>query len=290
MEKLKDHVLNLMQAFDTKWPGPSGTTLKLSSKDLELCLDPKDGCRILNLKYKGVEILRQHDASKRAFQYGCFPMIPWVGRMKNGDIHFNGKTYHLYQNKGLNAMHGLAHFRDWQVLEQSDSTLVLCYELKYPWPFKGKIFYKLHIKENTLSLKLKAISDGDIFPASLGWHPWFLKDPMHKGIDCLDVIFNAKTMEEIVDELPTTRRIAVHEGPYDDCFNYDNFDANAILSYKDSFKVKITSNCPALIIFDKQEDATCVNTMTGVPNDVNTDPKLVTPVSPLEAIAKLEFI
>ncbi len=290
MSILDPHIQGLMKAFDTPWPGPKGETYTLKSDLLELTVCPNDGARITELKYKGTNILRTYNEQRRAFQYGCFPMIPWVGRIENGDIKFNSKTYHLYQNKGKNAMHGIAHFENWQVIDVDKQSIVLMYTLGNPWPWSGKVYEKLCIKENILEMSLKVETDKDSFPASVGWHPWFLKDPKNTGENKLSVSFKADYMEEIVDELPTTRKLAVKPGPYDDCFDFDNYNAGAILNYKDDFSINISSNCPALIVFDKQPDATCVNTITGVPNDLNTNPNIVTPIKPLEAKAKWEFL
>ena len=290
MSILDQHVQGLMKAFDAPWPGPRGQEYTLKSDLLELVICPEDGARILSLKYKGIEVLRQHNEQRKAFQYGCFPMIPWVGRLAGGDIKFNQNTYHLYQNKGPNAMHGIAHFYSWEVVEISKDSIVLMYTLGNPWPWSGRVYEKRCIKNNILNMSLKVESNKDCFPASVGWHPWFLKDPKGLGHECLTVSFEADSMEEIVDELPTTRKLAVRPGPYDDCFNFNNYDAGAKLDYVGDFSIKISSNCPALIVFDKQPDATCVNTMTGVPNDINTNPNVVTPIKPLEARATWEFI
>lgn len=282
-------IQGLMQAFDAPWPGPRGKFYTIKNNDLELTVYPEDGARITSLKYKNVELLRPYTKERKAFQYGCFPMVPWVGRMKNGDITNGEETFHLYQNKGPNAMHGMAHFDTWQVDNISQTEISLSLNISTPWPWPCKVVQTLKLDNNKLALALKISTKHGKFPVDAGWHPWFLKDPDHTGCNNLNVEFHADSMEEIIDELPTTKKLAIKAGPYDDCFNYNNYNANAVLTYKSGRKITITSNCPALIIFDKQNDATCVNPMTGVPNGVNTNPHYITPITPLVAKALLTF-
>lgn len=283
------HIQGLMKAFDAPWPGLRGKFYEIKSEDLSLTIYPEDGARVSSIKYKGTEILRQYNKDRKAFQYGCFPMVPFVGRVKDGDIKNNNNIYHLYQNKGKNAMHGMAHFETWNVDEITENSIKLSVDISYPWPWKCKACQEFKIENNTIQMSLTLCTDKGTFPADVGWHPWFLKNPFNEEQDSLSVEFYADSMEEIVDELPTTRKLAVGPGPYDDCFNFSEYNAGAILHYKDHFNIEIMSNCPALIVFDKQPDATCVNTMTGVPNGVNTNPHFVTPISPVVAKSKWVF-
>lgn len=314
---LKDSfVQGLMQAFDTPWPGPRGQRFVICSQEnnleqavaakttaascsgnntgntpeLELTVLKDDAARIQSLKFHGVELLRQHNPQSKAFQYGCFPMIPWVGRMKGGDITFKGQTHHLYQNKGQNAMHGMAHFEDWELISYQPNAIKLAYNVGEPWPWPCKVEQRLELRDHKLFMELKISTTQGEFPVDAGWHPWFLKDPDHTGSEQLQVQFKADDMEEIgPDEIPTGKKLPVNNGPWDDCFNFYNSQAQAKLIYPGKREITITSNCPALIVFNKLADATCVNTMSGVPNGVNTNPHVISPIQPLEVKAVWSF-
>ncbi|HBN73263.1 MAG TPA: aldose epimerase [Sutterella sp.] len=287
-ESLK--IQQLSRAFDAPWPGPEGQIVTLSTPSLHVAVCPKDGARIVSLRHCGTELLRQYEPGRKAFQYGCFPMIPWVGRLRNGTISFAGKEYFLYQNKGKNAMHGMAHFDDWDC-EIFPSKLVLTNEVRHPWPWPCKVVYTIELKENVLALKLELESThGKTFPVDAGWHPWFLKDPDKTGQAQLRLSFHADSMCETgSDELPTGRIMNPSAGPWDDCFNFDTSNAGAELVYPGRRSIAIRSNCPALVVFDKQPDATCVNPMSGIPNGVNTDPHLIMPHMKMSAEMNLTF-
>ncbi len=78
-ERKNEHYLALQQAFDAPWPGPVGELVTLEKGNIHLQIYPHDGLGITSLKAFGSEVLRQWQPQRRAFQYGCFPMV-LVGR------------------------------------------------------------------------------------------------------------------------------------------------------------------------------------------------------------------
>lgn len=290
MAYIDTHVQALSKAFDANWPGLRGEKFVLTSNDLCVEVFKDDGARISSLKHLGVELLRQWNQDRKAFQYGSFPMIPWVGRLKGGDILYKNNKYHLYVNKSGNAMHGMAHFSDWMVVSYTNNSLILKNIVGEPWPFQTEVIQYISLNNNILTMKLQINALNCDFPADAGWHPWFLKDPDNVGSEQLDIKFQADDMEEIgIDEVPTGKKLNIKEGPYDDCFNFYNGKASAQLIYPNKRKITLTSNGKALIIFNKQPDAACVNPMTGVPNGINTNPNIVQKDKPLVLESKWVF-
>ncbi|MBA1681993.1 hypothetical protein G9H42_31460, partial [Escherichia coli] len=76
--------------------------------NIHLQIYPHDGARITSLKAFGSEVLRQWQPQRRAFQYGCFPMVPWAGRLGNATLNAGGQCYSLPANKPPHALHGMA--------------------------------------------------------------------------------------------------------------------------------------------------------------------------------------
>jgi aldose 1-epimerase len=279
----------LSKAFDTAWPGPRGRMVNLSNGDLSAVVCPDDGSRIASLKYKGIEFLRQYNPERRAFQYGCFPMVPFPGRLRNGEVRIGGRTFYLYQNKGKNAMHGMAHFSSWKVEQESGSAARLSLDVGAPWPFPCRVVHTIRLEPDCLSLELEIETSHCGLPVDAGWHPWFLKRLEGCGGE-LEIRFNPDCMDETgSDELPTGRKLACRPGPWDDCFEFDGCNASAVLSWGGARKVSMTSNCPALVVFNKQPDAACVNPMTGIPNGLNTNPHLISPILKLHARSLWKF-
>lgn len=106
--------------------------------NIHLQIYPHDGARITSLKAFGSEVLRQWQPQRRAFQYGCFPMVPWAGRLGNATLNAGGQCYSLPANKPPHALHGMACYSTWEIIDKTADSLTL----RMPWlhrgPGKGK--------------------------------------------------------------------------------------------------------------------------------------------------------
>lgn len=287
---MSEHFSRLQQNFATEWPGPTGPEITLSNQVLTLTIYPHDGCRIRSMQAFGIETLREWDQEKRAFQYGCFPMVPWVGRVENGLFCHDGIQYQLPQNKAPHALHGIACMHRWEVLYAEKTKALFKLELDSPWPFKGSVIQEIQLDGNQVIMKLSIVTREGSFPASVGWHPWFKKQINSAPESQLLVSFRADWQEESgSNEVPTGNRVPPSFGPWDDTFGF-NAGAEASLYWGSKLKLSIASTGSYLTIFDKQLDATCVNTMTDRPNGLNSHQAvIVTPEKPLEITSVMSF-
>ncbi|MFV0548408.1 MAG: aldose 1-epimerase [Limnobaculum xujianqingii] len=279
------------QAFDAPWAGPRGPKVVLSKGAIKAVIYPEDGCRLTSLNAFGYELLRQWNPQRRAFQYGCFPMIPWVGRMGNAQLEFEGQRYSLPMNKTPHALHGMACFAPWKIIETSADSATFSFKLEHPWPWRGEVIQHFELQEDALLVSLIVKTENESFPAAAGWHPWFAKwtgdteyvkqaQPGHED-DELQVSFNADWQEEPGDnELPTGKRIEPQPGPWDDCFGFNN-GMSATLLWPGKLQLNMSSAAPSMVVFNKQPDAACVEPLSGPPNSVNTAPTIVTMDKPL---------
>jgi aldose 1-epimerase len=286
-----DPYLAVRQAFDAPWPGPRGDKITLRSANLKAVIYPADGCRLTSLSAFGYELLRQWNPQRKAFQYGCFPMIPWVGRLDSAILNFAGNRYPLPMNKPPHALHGMSCFAPWQTVNKTENSATFVFELDHPWPWRGQVRQTFELSDDSLTITLTVTTDEHAFPAAAGWHPWFAKwtgsteqvaaAPIGDESDQLRLLFNADWQEEPGDnELPTGKRITPLPGPWDDCFGF-NDKMNASLVWPDKVRLDMTSPATAMVIFDKQPDAACVEPLSGPPNSVNSAPQLVSKGSPL---------
>lgn len=291
-----DPYMAVRQAFDVSWPGPRGPKIILSNDSVSVTVYPEDGCRITSLNAFGYELLRQWNPQRKAFQYGCFPMVPWVGRLGNATLVFEGESYALPMNKPPHALHGMSCFSAWQIIETSPTHAIFSMELDSPWPWKGSVTQTIKLDADTLIVSLIIYSNGDKFPAAAGWHPWFSKwignteyvkkAPIGCADDELQVCFNADWQEEAGDnELLTGKRIAIQSGPWDDCFGF-NGGMSASLCWPEKVCLDMSSEGNYMVVFNKQQDATCVEPLTGIPNGVNIRADYVTKDNPLEIMTK----
>ncbi|QHM75056.1 hypothetical protein C7M52_01003 [Mixta theicola] len=276
------HRQALQRAFDAPWPGPVGEAVWLEKDNIRIQVYPHDGARMTSLQAFGFELLRQWQPQRKAFQYGCFPMVPWAGRLGYATLTVGEQRYPLPANKPPHALHGMACYSAWEVVAKTADSLCLRMPLGAPWPWRGEVVQRFTLEEDSLILRLEIRSASEKFPASAGWHPWFAKrlNP-HSPEEELQLFFSADWQEEAGDnELPTGNKIAPQAGPWDDCFGFTN-GLHIELQWPGKLSMSMTSPAQSLVIFDKQPDATCINPLTQAPNQINLAPQFVSVEQPL---------
>ena len=131
-------------------------------------LDPVEGGRISSLTVDDQELLVT-DRRSGAMSWGCFPMVPFAGRLRRGNFGFAGHDYSMPANLGPHAIHGTGFTRAWDV--EADGTLAL--ELGPPWPLGGSVRHRVRaLDDDTVTATLEVHADQQAMPAQAGWHPW----------------------------------------------------------------------------------------------------------------------
>ncbi|MFE4370872.1 aldose 1-epimerase [Streptomyces sp. NPDC056835] len=254
----------------------SEESIRLAAGDAELTITPANGCRISSLRVGGTELLRQGE------RYGCFPMVPWCGRIENGQFRNGGVVHQMPLNSPPHAIHGTGRDTAWRAARVAGSEAVFTYDLVDPWPYSGRVTQTFELTEDSLTLGLGVETYDTSFPAQAGWHPWFLRD---LGESEVRVDFEPAWQEERgSDHLPTGRRITPRPGPWDDCFGMPD-GVDVTLTWPERLELKVTSRAEWVVVYDEQAEAVCVEPQSGPPNGLNTAPRLVTPVEPLEIAA-----
>src|SRR6266849_2719064 len=91
-------------------------------------IDPADGGRIVSLVIAGVErilpkaLARAH---RPALYWGCYPMVPWPGRLANGRIPTSEGEVRLEPNLPPSAIHGLGFDKPWEVVDRSETEVTM---------------------------------------------------------------------------------------------------------------------------------------------------------------------
>ncbi|GHB77327.1 aldose 1-epimerase [Streptomyces xanthochromogenes] len=251
----------------------SSDQIKLGVGAAELTVDAGNGCRISSLVIDGTEVLRQGD------KYGCFPMVPWCGRVENGQFRDGGVKYQLPLNSPPHAIHGTARDHAWKTARVSGTEAVFTYELAEPWPFSGKVTQIFELTPDALTVRMGVETYDNSFPAQVGWHPWFQREIDGSRVG---LAFDPAWQEERgEDHLPTGRRIDPLPGPWDDCFGMPD-GVDVTLTWPGLLELKVTSPTEWVVVYDEQAEAVCVEPQSGPPNGLNTLPRLVTPIEPLE--------
>ncbi|MEU6482149.1 aldose 1-epimerase [Streptomyces sp. NPDC047017] len=252
----------------------SNEDITLTAGDAEATVRPGNGGRIGGLRVAGHELLRQGDT------FGCFPMVPWCGRTRDGRFLDGATVHRMPLNSPPHAIHGTARDGVWRTARASAGEAVITYDLVEPWPYPGRVTQAVTLTEDALTLTMSVETYDSSFPAQIGWHPWF-----RRNLDGRDAELDfapAWQEERGADHLPTGLRTDPKPGPWDDCFGMPG-GVDVTLTWPGLLELKVTSPEEWVVVYDEQDAAVCVEPQTGPPNGLNTQPRLVTPLEPLEA-------
>ncbi|WP_102944985.1 aldose epimerase [Stenotrophomonas sp. VV52] len=249
---------------DALAPLPAGRLRWLKSGKLEVALAPEAGGRIAQIRYDGVDwLVSEGDGSAAAIAWGCYPMVPWAGRIRHGRFDFDGRPYELPTNFGGHAIHGVGFTRPWQLdsLEADTATLSLKLPEDAYWPFGGTATQIVRLRPDGLELHLEVQADRHPMPAVLGWHPWFRKPDQ--------LIFAPDAMYPQDGEgIATLPCVAPTPGPWDDCFV--NQEEVALVSVSQCLRMR--ANTDHWVVYDAAGHATCIEPQTGPPDAFTLSP------------------
>ncbi|NSC22877.1 aldose 1-epimerase [Streptomyces albus subsp. chlorinus] len=279
----------------TDLPTPAeATTVVLSAHGTEVSVEPQHGCRLASLRVGGTELLRQGP------KYGSFVMAPWCGRTAQGRFRNGGEMFQLPLNEGASrpgarggphAIHGTVRDAVWRQAPGGTARKAsFTYDLTDPWPWEGRVTQVVELAEDGGSLTLKlAVETFDVsFPAQAGWHPWFLRN-LGQGGEDVRIDFSPEWQEERGDDhIPTGKRIEPRPGPWDDCFGMPG-GVDVALRWPGELEVRITSRAEYVVVYDEPAEAVCVEPQSGPPNGLNSHPRQVTPLDPLELTSTWSF-
>ncbi len=158
-------------------------------------IDPAAGGRVVALLIAGVDRIlpkARARAHQPALYWGCYPMVPWAGRLANGRIPTNGGEVQLDPNLPPSAIHGLGFDKSWEISERSETRVRMTCELRgLGWPFGGRALQTLTLGGKSLDLELEVGGYTRVGPAGLGWHPWFTRPSrgdMELRVDAAEVL------------------------------------------------------------------------------------------------------
>ena len=250
------------------------------SDDAILEIAPADGGRIRSLRVRGVELLRATGRSE--LDWGCYPMAPWTGRVRNGRFTFAGRGYALPLRHEAHAIHGTVYYRPWRVVD--DQTLTT--DLGEDWPFAGFVRQHYRLSSGRLDLRIEVHATAEPMPASCGWHPWFLRRLSTGGEARIE--FDAGFMlTRDAENIPGEPKVPPRPGPWDDAFGDVRWPAT--IRWSNGIELRLTSACRYAVVYDEQVDGICIEPTTAPPNALNAGATIVTPGAPLVAECTWEW-
>lgn len=250
-----------MTAGDPESADDAASSMVLEVDGARLEIRPQDGGRVRSLTVDGIEVLITEGYGP--IMWGCYPMAPWAGRIREGRFSFRGREFRMPRTMPPHAIHGTVFDRAWTV----DGPTTLSIDLGPDWPFAGRLTQTFALREDGLTATLRLDADAAM-PAVLGWHPWFRRqlDLGSAGASApAELAFDAGRMYvRDPDGITTVATTAPSARPWDDCFT--DVAAPPRLTWPGVLSLEVASSCDHWVIYDELEHAICIEPQSGPPN------------------------
>ena len=157
-------------------------SVTLSAGHLRLSLSPSIGGAISAFEWIGEgasrPILREcHSPLKKVLDAACFPLVPYVNRIRDGRFTFRGREVRLAPNMpgDPSPLHGQGWLNPWAVEGKDETRATLSFHhepAEWPWAYEARQEFALN--EHGLWARLSCINTGsEPMPCGLGFHPYF---------------------------------------------------------------------------------------------------------------------
>lgn len=152
----------------------------LAKHDIALRLAPDIGGSVAAFQWRGRDVFRSAPAegALRPNQMGCFPMLPFVGRIREGRFLWRGQAFALPVNAReidpVNTIHGYGWLAPWSCAETAHGAVMSLEAAagEWPWAFRAEQTIQLRADGYVHVVSLTNLSDSPM-PAGFGLHPYF---------------------------------------------------------------------------------------------------------------------
>ena len=251
--------------------------LKLSSKEVELQVDPWRGGSVQTFTWRGIDVFRPGQVKGSPLSLGCFPLVPFCNRIADCRIGFDNLTRMLPVPpdgvETVHALHGIGWTSPWSIAELCNDYAVLSLRhdgALWPWAFTAE--QRFEILENGYSHTISVINrDVRIMPTGLGLHPYFPRAGVTLDLQSTGV------WQTGVDRLPA-EHIAIGQSPnwfagrgFDDCFTGCSHPIT-IRWPSHQLTMSPSPNMSFTHVYTPPgEDFFCVEPVSHIPDAVNSD-------------------
>ncbi|HEY5434601.1 MAG TPA: hypothetical protein VIK13_05165 [Candidatus Limnocylindrales bacterium] len=246
---------------------------------------PAAGGRLGSLVIDGRELLVTGGLDS-PMTWGSYPMAPWAGRIRHGELTFRGAVHRLPLGMPPHAIHGVVFDRPWRVVDAATTAVELAVDLDGRWPFRGRVTQRFALDQNGLEVAMTLEAD-EPMPAVLGWHPWFRR-VLAEADEPVRLRFRADEMlVRDAEGIPTGERVPPPPGPWDDAFT--GIREWPVLEWPGRLSLKVSSTCRWLVVYTMPEHAVCVEPQSGPPDGPNLAPEVVEPGAPLTHVMRWQW-
>ena len=255
--------------------------MMLDAGDARVTVDPERGGRIASLQVGDLELLvADHEVDDDPTLWGCYPMVPWAGRVRDGRFDFEGTTHQLPRDAPPHALHGLGHRAAWEVVGSDTLRLAL------GWELGGVAVQTFALTPDALHLTMTVTAGARAMPVMAGWHPCFPRR-LNRGGEVELAVELGSMWERDPVGIPTGRQVPVPPGPWDDCFA--DLVGDPRLTWPGAAALSLRSTCPAWVVYDQDPRLVCVEPQTDAPDAFNRSPTVLEPGEELEIRLTMEW-
>lgn len=179
----------------------SGTAVDLSSGSYTASI-ASIGCSLRQLRHDGRDLVVPYGADEVRPAFRGATLAPWPNRVVDGKYTLGGVDYELAltEPKRNHALHGLAAWLDYEVVESTVDSAVLATTIpaQEGYPFRLRVQVRFELGDDGLTTTVTATNTGtDAAPYGTGPHPYLVAGP---GL-----------VDDWTLELPADRVLAVTE-------------------------------------------------------------------------------
>lgn len=222
--------------------------ISITAAGYRLVLAPDIGGAIASLERDGRPVLRGSAAPTSPLDCGCFPLVPYCNRIRDGRFAFRGRTVTIDPNMAgdPSPLHGDGWLAPWTVTDQGPDHASIDFDHppgEWPWAYSARQTFCLSEAGLEAEIACTNRSD-DPMPAGLGFHPYF-------PCDASTIIDTGVTKVWEVDDLILPTSVAAPEGRYaldgtPACGRaldngYGGWSGEMLLRYGDGFVTRMAS-------------------------------------------------
>ena len=254
--------------------------MALTASTATVRLDPGGGGRIASLEVDGVELLAPRRGGDWLL-WGCYPMVPWAGRVRDGQFGFDGEEHQLELDLPPHAIHGVGYRAGWDATGPGALRL----SMEGLWPFGGWAEQRVEVSDQSLVVTM-SVQATQRMPVMAGWHPCFPRRLSQGGQ--AELSFSAGHLWQRDDAgIPTGERVPVPPGPWDDCFS--DVSGPPAVRWPGFGSIRLESNMTSWVVYDEAPDLVCVEPQSDAPDAFNRDPMILEPGESLDVWMKITW-
>jgi aldose 1-epimerase len=191
--------------------------ISITAAGYELVLAPEIGGSVARFTRGNSQILRGCDAPEGPLDCGCFPLVPYCNRIRDGAFLFRGKRVEIARNMAgdPSPLHGDGWLGPWNVESQSESSACLFFAHEpgqWPWAYESRQTFR--VSESGLEAEITCRNlSVEPMPCGLGFHPYFPCDAQTRIDTAVERVWEVDGKVLPTGIAPTTGRYALDGQP-----------------------------------------------------------------------------